>query len=75
MREGSSQSAARVRVERGVYRRTTKAGATRYEVAYLDATGRQRWRTVAKLQEARKLRAVGSSCPRTSATVTTSSRP
>ncbi|MBA3844184.1 MAG: hypothetical protein H0X39_16475 [Actinobacteria bacterium] len=47
----------RVRVERGIYGRATKDGATRYEVAYLDTAGRQRWRTVAKLHEARKLRA------------------
>jgi integrase len=47
----------RERVERGIYKRTTKDGAIRYEVAFQDGDGRQRWRTVAKLQEARQLRA------------------
>src|SRR5688572_9102846 len=57
MPAGSSQSPLRERVERGIYRRRTRDGATRYEIAYLDSSGRQRWRTVAKLQEARDLRA------------------
>lgn len=48
---------SRVRVERGIYKRQTRDGANRYEVAYLDSDGRQRWRTVEKLQEARDLRA------------------
>src|SRR6266498_3835966 len=47
----------RERVERGIYKRDTRTGATRYEVAYLDSDGRQRWRTVATLREARQLRA------------------
>jgi integrase len=46
----------RERVERGIYKRKTRDGQTRYEVAYLE-NGRQRWATVAKLQEARDLRA------------------
>lgn len=47
----------RERVERGIYRRKTRDGETRYEVAFLDSDGRQRWRTVATLREARQLRA------------------
>jgi integrase len=47
----------RQRIERGIYKRTTRDGQPRYEVAYLDSDGRQRWRTVARLQEARELRA------------------
>src|SRR5436190_1965659 len=47
----------RKRVERGIYKRKTKAGEMRYEVAYLDSGGRQRWRTVSTLKEARDLRA------------------
>src|SRR5438105_2429351 len=47
----------RERVERSIYKRTTKTGETRYEVAFVDSDGRQRWRTVEKLQEARDLRA------------------
>jgi Phage integrase, N-terminal SAM-like domain len=48
----------RVRVERGIYKRTTKDGkTTRYEVAFVDGDGRQRWRTVGKIQDARRLRA------------------
>jgi integrase len=53
----SSQSTLRTRVERGIYKRQTRNGATRYEVAFLDERGRQRWRTYGKLQEARKARA------------------
>lgn len=52
-----SQKVSRERVERGVWRRHTRDGATRYEVAFLDGDGRQRWRTVATLREARQLRA------------------
>jgi integrase len=52
-----SQKVARVRVERGVYKRVTREGVTRYEVAFLDSDGRQRWRTVGSLREARLLRA------------------
>ena len=57
MREGSSQSTVRVRVERGIFKRQTRDGATRYEVAYVDSDNKQRWRTVDKLQAARDLRA------------------
>ena len=52
-----SKNPVRVRVDRGIYKRTTKDGTTRYEVAFTDLDGRQRWRTAAKLQEARDLRA------------------
>ena len=48
----------RVKVERrGIWKRMTKAAETRYEVAYTGSDGRQHWRTVGKLQEARDLRA------------------
>jgi hypothetical protein len=47
----------RERVERGIYKRKTRDGETRYEVSYLDSDGRQRWRTVPTLREARTLRA------------------
>ncbi len=47
----------RERVERGIYKRKTHDGVTRYEVAYVDSDGRQRWRTVPTLREARTLRA------------------
>jgi len=47
----------RSRVERGIYRRKTKDGTVRYEVAFADNVGRQRWRTVGTLREARQLRA------------------
>jgi integrase len=50
-------SGSRVRVERGIYKRSTRSGETRYEIAFVDSDGRQRWRTVDRLQEARKLRA------------------
>jgi integrase len=54
----SHGSQLRVRVERGIYRRKTRDGkTTRYEIAYLDSDGRQRWRTVGTLREARDLRA------------------
>jgi integrase len=42
--------------ERGIYKRHTKDGQTRYEVAVF-ANGRQSWRTVATLREAKQLRA------------------
>jgi len=50
-------SPLRERVERGVYRRKTRDDETKYEVAYLDSDGKQRWRTVSTLREARQLRA------------------
>lgn len=53
----SQPNRLREKVERGIYKRRTKDGETRYEVAFLDSDGRQRWRTVGKLQDARQLRA------------------
>jgi integrase len=47
----------KVKGERGIYRRTTKDGETRFEVCYLDSTGKQRWRTTASLRGAKALRA------------------
>lgn len=46
---------ARTKVDRGIWRRTTKEGV-RYEVAYLDAKGEQRWQTVDRLADARRIR-------------------
>ena len=46
----------RARVERGIYKRTGKDIGLVYEVCYSDSDGRQRWRTVDRLQEARALR-------------------
>jgi hypothetical protein len=40
--QGACSQPRRVRVDRGVYR--SKAG--RYEIAYTDSSGRQRWETV-----------------------------
>jgi integrase len=59
MRNGSSQSPARVKVENttGIYKRKTKSGETRYEVAVVDTDGQQRWRTVGSLRDAKQLRA------------------
>ncbi len=57
MSQGSSQRPLRARIERGIYKRQTSDGQTRYEVAYLDSDGHQRWRTVDRLQDARDLRA------------------
>ena len=42
------------RVERGIYKRETREGVTRYE-AFLDSDSRQRWGTVGSLREARQL--------------------
>jgi integrase len=48
----------RKRVAPGVFRRTTSAGATRYEISFVDKLGRQRWETVGdKLEEAKRRRA------------------
>jgi hypothetical protein len=54
-----SHSAVRSHVKglTGVYRRETRAGEVRYEVAFTDNDGRQRWRTVGSLREAKALRA------------------
>lgn len=57
MRSEHSHTKLRTRVERGIFKRTTRAGETRYEVSYVDSDGRQRWSTVATLTEARRLRA------------------
>lgn len=47
----------RTRVERGIFKRTTRDGRSRYEVSYHDSDGQPRWRTVDTLTEARLLRA------------------
>jgi integrase len=52
----STRLRTKVEGERGIYRRVTKDGETRYEVAFLD-NGKQRWRTVGSLREAKLLRA------------------
>ncbi len=46
----------RERYERGIYKRRTRDGRTRWEIAYLDRIGRQRWETVGSLAEARRRR-------------------
>jgi integrase len=57
MRQASQQTKLRVRVERGIFKRSTRDGETRYDVSYLDSDGRQRWCTASTLTEARRLRA------------------
>ena len=57
MRQASQQTKLRVRVERGIFKRSTRDGETRYDVSYLDSDGRQRWRTAVTLTDARRLRA------------------
>ncbi len=47
----------RRRVERGIFKRTTRDGRVRYEVMYYDSDRRPRWRTTTTLTEARLLRA------------------
>jgi integrase len=47
----------RERCERGIYRRRTRDGKTRYEYAYVDRAGKQRWGTCEKLADARRERA------------------
>lgn len=47
---------ARVKVERGIYLRTLKGGAKRYDVALTDARGKLYWETCRSLKEAQKLR-------------------
>src|SRR5919204_639454 len=54
--QAERNSTLRERVERGIYKRTTRDGQTRYEISFVDQDGRQRWRTVGRLQEARVLR-------------------
>lgn len=41
-----SKATPRVRVERGIYSRTTSTGRTVFEIVYRDSEGRQRWETV-----------------------------
>ena len=43
--------------ERGIYRRRTSDGVVRYEFNYVASDGRQRWKTVASLAEAKQERA------------------
>lgn len=58
MREGSSQTkVTRAKVAPSIWRRETKTGETRYEVAFADSDGRQRWKTTGSLRDARLLRA------------------
>jgi integrase len=59
MHSKPSGAASREKVpkERGIYKRRTRTGEVRYDVSFTDGSGRQRWRTVAKLQDARQLRA------------------
>ena len=47
---------SRTRVERGIYKRTTRDGTTRYEVVVVE-DGRNRWQTFPSLVLARKGRA------------------
>ncbi len=47
----------RRRVERGIFKRTTRDGRVRYDVMYYDSDRKPRWRTTATLTEARLLRA------------------
>ena len=42
----TQSSARRQRVERNIYKRTSAAGRTVYEVGYRDSAGRQRWKVV-----------------------------
>ncbi len=49
-------SRVKVKGERGIYTRDTKAGK-RYEFIYQDSTGRTRWQTCSTLKEARQGRA------------------
>src|SRR5262245_56504444 len=56
MRNQLSQ-ARRVRVERGIYKRTS-SGRSIYEITFSDSEGRQRWQTIdGGLREARRARA------------------
>lgn len=57
MHRSSKPGKLRIRAERGIFKRTTRAGETRYEVSYTDSDGYQRWQTVPTLTEARRLRA------------------
>src|SRR4051812_26937682 len=46
---------ARVRVERGIYLRTLKDGAKRYDVALTDASGKLYWETCRSITEAQRV--------------------
>lgn len=63
MSKAVSQTPLRERYERGIFRRKTRDGAMRWEIAYLDRDGRQRWETVATLADARRRRAELTSKP------------
>lgn len=54
---GGSRKSLRTRVERGIFKRETRDGRIRYEVAYQDSDGRQRWKTTPTLGEARLIQA------------------
>jgi integrase len=47
----------RTHVERGIFKRITRDGRSRFEVMFHDSDGRPRWRTADTLTEARLLRA------------------
>ena len=47
----------RTKYERGIYKRQTRDGKTRWEIAYTDRAGKQCWETLASLAEARTRRA------------------
>src|SRR4051794_9539639 len=47
----------REKVEKGIYKRRTRDGKTRYDYAYLDRDGKQRWGACAKLADAKRERA------------------
>jgi integrase len=57
MQHERTSRVVREKVERGIYRRRTKGGELRYEFAYVDSDGKQRWETVRTLKEARDGRA------------------
>lgn len=58
MHQQANARPVREKVERGIYRRKTRDGkTTRYEIAYVDRDGRQRWETLGNLNDARRRRA------------------
>ncbi len=54
----------RTKVAEGVYRRRTKAGKNRYDAAYVDGTGRQRWSSFESKADAVAFRAKMVGTPR-----------
>lgn len=54
----TSSQPFREKVAVGVYRRVTRTGAIRFEYAYTDKAGKQRWGTTTTKREAKRLRAV-----------------